>query len=743
MRGAVERRCQGCPDSPDDHVTIFRCCFEDKRERLPLESFVPVTAMSLVLQAIHHESSASDPISLPEGARTFRVGRLEDNDVQINHSSISAKHALLKGSATNGVELIDCDSSNGTFVNGVRIDRQELHEGDVVKFAYLAYQVVTEGETPAVLTAPVNLLAAGSGESKSKKQEDSGESVSPKADQEQEIESLDADHRMVLEELEALKRTIASQSDEIEELHSESQEKSEKLAQSEAVVKEGKNALQELERQHRQLSEQLQRKETEFESEQLAARNEQQKAEAELEAEKKELSDQKEGLAEDYASAKEEIASLRDQLESERSQYELAREAAAAEKSRLETHLESEKKAFKARLAEEKSTNEQLASSLESEIAQKEEAQLQLSTRIRELGDLNGRLEKASSDLKGRSAEVLEREQVIATVQFEKDGVARELADTQKTVESLEADCFQWRDAYENLKSTLEGTTVELEQTREGRNFLQERLDFFVIEFRKYLAQLSKDWEFWQMEGGLADASEVDSLEECFSQAEALRVSIREELDEVEPVWKEHGKRVSEELKTQILELEGELSALDNARVEKTSEVEALTSDAKMLREEVDVEVRRAQGLSRRGVQIEIPERFESMVIAQDRERQILLSLVGSLEFLDQLISGYRRSKKLREVVYELEEFAKRIVRILESNGVKEFTLEPGTELTLKHRKEVQIVEKKGWGTRDFVEQPFHPGKVQKVIRSGYRAGEGEGAVLLRKVEVLIRETEG
>ena len=101
--------------------------------------------MPLILQAIHKEASASDPISLPEGARTLRVGRLEDNDVQINHSSISAEHALLKGSEINGVELVDCDSSNGTFVNGVRIERKELHLGDVIKFAYLAYRVAEEG----------------------------------------------------------------------------------------------------------------------------------------------------------------------------------------------------------------------------------------------------------------------------------------------------------------------------------------------------------------------------------------------------------------------------------------------------------------------------------------------------------------------------------------------------------------------------------------------------------------------
>ena len=61
------------------------------------------------------------------------------------------------------------------------------------------------------------------------------------------------------------------------------------------------------------------------------------------------------------------------------------------------------------------------------------------------------------------------------------------------------------------------------------------------------------------------------------------------------------------------------------------------------------------------------------------------------------------------------------------------------TILTLKHRKEVQILSRKGWGTRQFTEYPFQPGEVIKVIRPGYRVGEGEYAVILRKVEVLIR----
>ncbi len=62
----------------------------------------------------------------------------------------------------------------------------------------------------------------------------------------------------------------------------------------------------------------------------------------------------------------------------------------------------------------------------------------------------------------------------------------------------------------------------------------------------------------------------------------------------------------------------------------------------------------RAQGLSRKGIEIEIPERFEAMTIARDREQELLRALVERLEVLDQILEGYRGSRKLREVHHEL-----------------------------------------------------------------------------------------
>jgi ABC-type multidrug transport system ATPase subunit/pSer/pThr/pTyr-binding forkhead associated (FHA) protein len=66
-----------------------------------------------------------------EGDRV-RIGRQTDNDLVIADPLVSRHHAELRRSAAGSVEIVDVGSHNGTFVNGARVQRAELHEGDVV-----------------------------------------------------------------------------------------------------------------------------------------------------------------------------------------------------------------------------------------------------------------------------------------------------------------------------------------------------------------------------------------------------------------------------------------------------------------------------------------------------------------------------------------------------------------------------------------------------------------------------------
>jgi adenylate cyclase len=62
---------------------------------------------------------------------TIHVGRAASNEITLPHSSISRSHALLEGRRDVWV-VTDQRSANGVLVNGVRIERAELKNGDVI-----------------------------------------------------------------------------------------------------------------------------------------------------------------------------------------------------------------------------------------------------------------------------------------------------------------------------------------------------------------------------------------------------------------------------------------------------------------------------------------------------------------------------------------------------------------------------------------------------------------------------------
>ena len=75
-------------------------------------------------------SDGPRPFALAKG--TITIGRSSDCDIQILTHFVSREHARLTVSPRGGVLIEDLGSTNGVFVNSVRIDRQELHHGDLV-----------------------------------------------------------------------------------------------------------------------------------------------------------------------------------------------------------------------------------------------------------------------------------------------------------------------------------------------------------------------------------------------------------------------------------------------------------------------------------------------------------------------------------------------------------------------------------------------------------------------------------
>ena len=62
------------------------------------------------------------------------LGRQEDNDIVIQDRHVSSRHARLLRVSGGAFELVDLQSTCGTFVNGHQITSQVLKEGDRVRF---------------------------------------------------------------------------------------------------------------------------------------------------------------------------------------------------------------------------------------------------------------------------------------------------------------------------------------------------------------------------------------------------------------------------------------------------------------------------------------------------------------------------------------------------------------------------------------------------------------------------------
>jgi pSer/pThr/pTyr-binding forkhead associated (FHA) protein len=73
-------------------------------------------------------------------ARFYSVGQTRNNDIVIRDVSVSKFHAFFQDAEDGGFLLQDARSTNGTFVNGVRVPRQgqgdpiKVQSGDQVRF---------------------------------------------------------------------------------------------------------------------------------------------------------------------------------------------------------------------------------------------------------------------------------------------------------------------------------------------------------------------------------------------------------------------------------------------------------------------------------------------------------------------------------------------------------------------------------------------------------------------------------
>ncbi len=77
-------------------------------------------------------------------AAEVTIGRMDDTDLVIVHPHVSRHHAKLV-EAPEGYEIVDTDSTYGTYVNGERVDRRKLQHGDKVRLAAVEFLYRSSG----------------------------------------------------------------------------------------------------------------------------------------------------------------------------------------------------------------------------------------------------------------------------------------------------------------------------------------------------------------------------------------------------------------------------------------------------------------------------------------------------------------------------------------------------------------------------------------------------------------------
>ncbi|MEW6209865.1 MAG: FHA domain-containing protein [Acidobacteriota bacterium] len=80
----------------------------------------------------------------------FTIGRSPDNDLAIDDVSLSRRHAVLERFGDT-VQISDCGSTSGTFVNDHRVSVATLKDGDSISAGHCAFTVqIINGRAPSI-----------------------------------------------------------------------------------------------------------------------------------------------------------------------------------------------------------------------------------------------------------------------------------------------------------------------------------------------------------------------------------------------------------------------------------------------------------------------------------------------------------------------------------------------------------------------------------------------------------------
>ena len=123
------------------YLFIWRIVRTASRDlRLPQESFVLSPGQAQAAGLLHADAPIeTGKLVFPDGqkrpldSRTVYIGRDQQNDIALDDDYTSTRHARIEP-RRDGVWLEDVGSTNGTYLNGIRLTHpKRLAAGDVVR----------------------------------------------------------------------------------------------------------------------------------------------------------------------------------------------------------------------------------------------------------------------------------------------------------------------------------------------------------------------------------------------------------------------------------------------------------------------------------------------------------------------------------------------------------------------------------------------------------------------------------
>lgn len=111
--------------------------------------------MAMIIQTI--EGVVANKFEITDTALKF--GRTADNQIQIDDLAVSNEHAQIIRETSSKQEisyfLEDLHSTNGSFINEAKIDKQQLHHKDSIRIGWNIFTFIDENEVNLEKTSEI------------------------------------------------------------------------------------------------------------------------------------------------------------------------------------------------------------------------------------------------------------------------------------------------------------------------------------------------------------------------------------------------------------------------------------------------------------------------------------------------------------------------------------------------------------------------------------------------------------